>query len=133
MIVRFHSHKDGSKPFMAPAFYADKDHTKVACRVYADKAPSVNPATFDIYDDGVSIFNERGANRAHLTTGVIATYGAGTSQIINEKENSEAYIDDFTDGYISNGSWITCEIIDANGGDGFSVQLELEEAGNESD
>ena len=130
-VISFHSHYDGGRLTIGPAFYADTDYEKVAVRVYAGKAPTSTPARFDIYDDGVSIFNERGFNRAHITTGVISTDGAGTYQILNVGETSDETIEDFTRDTIEKGSWVTCEVTEESAGKHFTIQLELRSADEE--
>jgi len=124
-IFTFHAHKGQGNPvFMSPAYYIDSDYEKVAVRVYAREAP-VRDASIDVYVDGASIFNDRGYTQVDPTTGVLSTLNSGTFATLEAGDNSELLVDDFTDDDVNEGTWLTCELVDAGGGTDFTVQVEL--------
>ena len=124
-IYTFHHHETSSTKRMAPsAYYVDAEYEKVSARVYAEKAP-VREAKIDIFDDGVSIFRERGIAHADKTTGEISTTGIGTEAMLSSGSNSDELAHDFNENIIEQGSWVYCELIDDGGGKNFTVQLEL--------
>lgn len=125
-LLIFHHHDTaGNNVRMAPsAYYIDGEYDKVAVRIYAGTVP-VRDAKIDIFDDGVSIFSNR-INRAwNLTSGVEITGAAATEAILAAGQTSEDIAEDFTDDLIKEGSWVSCNLVDAGGGRDFTVQLEL--------
>ena len=132
-LLIFHYHGSvGSEVLMAPAYYIEAEYEKVAARIYAGTAPR-QEAEIDILDDGVSIFADQGNQTVHPTTGVISILGAGTSATLAAGENSEEAAEDFAEGNIEQGSWITCKLVDAGGGKNFTVQLELSQVSEDDE
>ena len=132
-LLVFHYHETaGNEVLMAPAYYIDADYEKVAVRIHANTAPT-REAKIDILDDGVSIFADQGQQSVHLTTGVISTLGSGTSATLAAGENSEESAEDFAEGNIEEGSWLTCKLVNAGGGKNFTVQLELHQVSEDDE
>lgn len=126
LILTFHTHRDaGDKARMSPsAYFMDTDYVPVAVRIYAEIAP-LRDAKFDIFDDGVSIFSNK-VNRAwNLATGVEITGTADTTVGLAPNQSCEEMAEVFTGDTISEDSWIYCNLVDAGGGENFTVQLEL--------
>jgi hypothetical protein len=124
-LVVFHLHGvSGKSAKMLPAYYVESDCEPIGARIYAGTAPS-DDASFDIYNNGVSIFKDRGQESVDKTTGVISTIGSGTSIILSAGENSDEYAEDFNEDVIEGGSWLTCICNKASGGRDITVQIEL--------
>ena len=126
-LLTFHYHgTSGSQERMAPsAYYMDADFTKVAVRIYAGVAPT-SDAKFDIFDDGVSIFQSRDVASIPNSAGVISTVSEGTSIVLLADEQSDEIAENFTETPIAKGSWVTCNMLDSGDGKDFTVQLELQ-------
>jgi len=108
------------------AYYVDADCTPIAVRVYAQVAPDVEDAEFNIYDDGVTIFSDR-ASHTYYPRGGVQTYASPVTNIgLTKGENDEVLADDFKDNTIDSGSWLSCNLIKDGGGTNFTVQLDLE-------
>ena len=124
-ILTFHTHAFvGNQARMSPsAYYIEADYVKSAVRIYAEEAP-VRDAEFDIYDDGVSIFNNRAAVHTDVY-GIITRDAAKTTAVLAENQHSEDIADDFNDTPIEKGSWVSCDAVNGGGGRNFTVQLEL--------
>lgn len=122
----FHHHGyAGNQTRMAPsAYYMDAEHEKVAVRIYAEDAP-LEDATFDIFDDGTSIFSNRTTRAVNATTGADITGVADTNAVLSKGKNSEEIADDFNNTVIAEGSWVYCNVMNGGGGKNFMVQLEL--------
>jgi hypothetical protein len=124
-ILRFHLHEtSGNRATMLPCYFVDAEYEPVAVRIHAVDAPT-SEAKIDIFDDGVSIFNDQGSTRVDSTTGAITTVGAGTTVTLAAGENYEESAEDFLDTDIEIGSIISCDLVDAGGGKNYTVQLEL--------
>lgn len=125
-LLVFHLHEtSGNQARMAPsAYYIEADYEPVSIRLYAEVAPT-RDAKFDIYDDGVSVFSDRGMESVSKTTGVISTLGAGTYITLPANTNSDEMAEDFNDNTIEVGSWVYCNLIDSGGGKNFTVIFEL--------
>ena len=128
-ILTFGPHREtvGGKVRLGSTYYIEADYTKVAVRIYAANAP-YKDALIDIFDDGVSIFNNRTVSTHNRITGADTTGAAVTAAILYEGENGEDKEDDFTEGDIAEGSWVHCELVDTGGGDNFTVQFEISPA-----
>lgn len=114
----------GNEVRMSPSgYYMEHSYTPVAVRIYAEVAPLVD-ALVDIFDDGVSIFNNRTTRMFNLTTGVNQTGAAVTAVSLSAGTNSEENAEDFATGLIEEGSWVYATLM-CGGGKNFSVQLEL--------
>ena len=133
-LLIFHIHEtSGNEVRMAPsAYYVDAEYDKVAVRVYAEKAPT-RDAKFDIFDDGVSIFNNQTDRSWDKTTGVETTKADATEVLLPYGENSEEIAEDFNDNTIEKGSWVYCNLVDAGGGGNFTVQLELHQVSEDEE
>lgn len=116
--------ESGSSVMMLPAHYVDADYTYVAARVYAERAPSVEDAEFDIYSDGVTIFN----NRTPIPVpapGREAILTSRTTISLRKGDNGADYTDDFSSSILESGKWLTCKLVKGGGGKNFTVQLDL--------
>jgi len=125
-LLVFHYHEtSGNEVRMAPsAYYMDGEYNKVSVRIYAENAP-VRDAKIDIFDDGVSIFNDRSNRAFNFATGVVIPKTAETYAVLAVGQNSEDVAEDFNDTLIAKESWVYCNLVDAGGGKNFTVQLEL--------
>ncbi len=122
---------EGNPTVLLPAYFLEGDYTPTAVRIYADTAPDVEDAEFEIYDDGVSSMNDKDYNYSTYAANT-ATY-SGTYEIhLPKGENIDEMAEDFNNTSIEKGSWITCAIRKDGGGKNFTVQLELEKL-SESD
>lgn len=126
-ILTFHS-KDsvGNDSRLGPTYYIEADYEPVAVRIYAETAP-LRDAKFDVFDDGVSIFNNRTPKDFELNTGKNITGAVVTATVLSENQNSEEYAEDFTNTPIEEGSWVYCDLVDSGGGKNFTVHLEMKE------
>jgi len=123
----FHLHDTvGNNTRMAPAYFMDADYIPVIVRILAEGVP-VREAKVDIFDDGVSIFENRASTSVHPTTGVITTQAEATEAILDTGETLAELTGNLkTDVAIDEGSVVYCNLVDAGGGKNFTVQLELE-------
>ncbi len=119
---------DGNQYSMPPSvYYLDMDCEPIAVRLYAENAPDVEDAEFNIYNDGTTIFADR-ASHTYYKTGGIETYASAVTNIsLTKGENDEVLAGDFKDEVIEAGSWISCNLIKDGGGKNFTVQLDLRE------
>ena len=123
--LTFHTHgTSNNEQWMSPAYYMDGDYEPVAVRIHVGKAPA-KEAKIDIYDDGVSLFNNSTTPAHHHNTGTDLTGDAVTYMSLAAGQNSDEVADDFTNDPIDSGSWITCKLLDAGSGANFTVQLEI--------
>ena len=109
-----------------PAYYAEVAYTPLAVRVHAGSAPHSGDATFDIFDDGVSIFDNHAGMPAVRTSGDGNVYNADTSIALHHGDTSDEMAENFTSNEIEAGSWITCRCNSDGAGKNLTVQLELE-------
>ena len=130
----FHIHgTSGNEVRMAPsAYYMDAEYDKVAVRIYSEDAP-LRDAKFNIYNDGVSIFSNRTNKAYNVTTGVDITGADVYEAILPAGQNSEEIAEDFNDSVIAEGSWVWCDLVDAGGGNNFTVQLELHQVSEDEE
>ena len=127
MILTFYSKELNGSGQYGPAYYMPYGATQVNLRIHAATAPMVDDARFEIYDDGVSIME----NRTPTTLDDIVPPVAGTPDttvILAKDQTSEGDAEDFIIGDIAEGSWVTCEVVNNGGGKGFTIQLELLES-----
>jgi len=125
LIFHQHGHAASNTRLSPSAYYIEEDITPKVVRIYAGTAPSAD-ATFDIYDDGVSIFDNPASQTLHRTTGEITIIEAGTSVTLGVGQNFEDAIERFNDTIIEKGSWISCDVIGTGNGKDFTVILEYE-------
>lgn len=125
-ILSFH-HKDaiGNETRMQPTYYIEANYTPVVVRIHAEVAPS-RDAKVDIYDDDVTIFNNRTPLDINPSTGRNQSGAAVTAQVLCAGQNKEELAGDFATDLIEEGSWVHCNIVDSGGGKNFSVHLELQ-------
>lgn len=124
-VLTFHYHgTTGNEERMLPTYYIEANYTPVAVRIYAEIAPS-RDALVDIYDDGVSIFNNRTPRDHHPTTGRDETGATVTAATLGKGLHTEEYAEDFATITIDEGSWVHCNLVDAGSGRNFTVQFEL--------
>ena len=130
--LSFHHHEtSGNEVRMAPAYYIEADYSKVAVRIYA-KAVPLWEARFDIFNDGISIFTNN-TPKVYATSGVDISRDDDTTIFLSAGENSEEFAEDFTGTPIERDSWVYCNMVDAGGGSGFTVQLELRPMSEDDD
>lgn len=118
-------------PVSLPRYYADADFQKDALRVYADIAPVEGDLEIDIRADGVSIFQNQ-PSYSFTTDGQRINTPTSTAVLI-KGENEELDGEDFNDGSIEEGAWVTCHIENARGAKGITIQLELTKVGQETE
>lgn len=124
-ILTFHFHgQSGNETRMLPAYYMEADYTPVAVRINAEDAPLAD-AQIDIFDDGVSIFNNRTPLDYHYSTQKAQTKAAVTAAFLSGGVNSDENAEDFRASIIEKGSWVHCNLVTGGGGKNFSVQFEL--------
>lgn len=125
MILTFYSKELNGTGQYGPAYCMPYAATPVSVKIHAAEPPTVDDATFEIYDDGVSIM----ANHAEwtVTQTVPPVQDSTDTSIMLEKNQSDTEIaEDFNDNDIEEGSWVTCIVTNNGGGKGFTVQLEVE-------
>jgi len=110
---------------MPSAYYMDTHYIPVAVRLYAEEAPSVEDAQFNIYCSGASIFPDRATHTYHPQGGISVRANAKTYIALSKGSNSEDALDEFVEGTLAKDSWVTCNLIKDGGGRNFTVQLEL--------
>lgn len=109
-----------------PTYYIEADYSPIAVRICAESAPD-RDAKFDIYDDGTSIFADRGSHaQINLSSGVRTTTDADTRVVLCKGETLEESAEDFSGNVIEKGSVVYCKLIDSGDGKNFSIHLELE-------
>jgi len=119
--------KDGGNKYsVGPAYYLGADYVPVAVRVYAEVAPDVEDAQFDIYCGGVSIFPNRADHNYYPQGGIETRVAPRTYQMLAKDSNSEDIADDFIENALIADSWITCNLIKDGGGKNITIQLEIE-------
>lgn len=123
----------GKEERMDGAYYMEAEYSPIAVRINAEVAPSLADAEFDIFDDGASIFNDRGSEIIHLTTGARTFVGSSTSILLIKGETEEVAAEDFNNNIIEEGSWITCNLIQGGKGKNFTVHLELEKVSEDEE
>lgn len=124
-ILSFHHHgTSGNEVRMAPAYYIEAEYDKVAVRIYAEEA-LLWDAKFDIFNDGISIFNNKTSKTSDIDTGRDTTGDDDTTINLSKGANSDELAENFTKTLIAKDSWVYCNLIDAGGGKNFTVQLEL--------
>ena len=135
-ILTFHGKESlAGSPRLGATYYIEADYTPIAVRIYAKDAPTAD-AKIDIYDDGVSIFDNRTPRKLDQATGIVTIGTAVTSAILPKDQNSEEYAEDFDDetmDIIEQGSWVYCNLVDTGNGNNFTVHLELERASEDSE
>lgn len=130
----FHYHgQSGVDVRMSPsAYYIEADYEKVAVRIYTETAPT-SDAEFDIFDDGVSIFNSRASTLINVSTGVRTVVSDSTTIVLPAGQNSDEAAEDFNTTPIERGSWVYCNLVNAGGGKNFTVQLELRQVSEDDE
>ena len=121
--ISFHI-ESGSNVIMLPAHYIEAEYALVAGRIYAELAPSVEDAEFDIYADGVSIFNNRTPTPTPAP-GREAILTTTTTISLDKGENGAEFTADFLNEALDGGTWLTCKLVKGGGGKNFTVQLDL--------
>ena len=123
--LTFHLHgTTGNESVMLPAYYVDGEYEKVGVRIHAEIAPT-REAKFDIYADGVSIFESRGVVEAD-SFDILQTVNDLTYCALTADNTTEELAGNFTADTLNEGEWITCYCSDAGGGKDFTIQLELQ-------
>ncbi len=116
----------GNKMSIGATFFIDAEYEPIAVRIYAEQAPDVEDAEFNIFDDGVTIFADRSSPTFYVTGGVETEADAVTNIVLAKGENSNDAAHDFDESLVlEKGSWISCNLIKDGGGRNFSIHLEL--------
>ena len=117
---------DGNLYSIGATYYIEADYEPVAVRIYAEVAPDVEDAEFNIYDDGTTIFGDRSSSTYYPMGGIEIQATPVTTILLMKGENNEVIAEDFKAGLlIEEGSWISCNLIKDGGGKNFTVHLEL--------
>jgi len=116
---------DGNQYSIGPAYYLNADYEPFAVRIYAEVAPDVEDAQFNIYVGGVTIFPDRATHTYHPQGGISVRAAAKTYIALSKDRNSEDFSDDFAEDVLVSDSWVTCNLIKDGGGKNFTVQLEI--------
>ena len=116
---------DGNLYSIGATYYIEADYEPVAVRLYAEVAPDVEDAEFNIYDDGVTILQNRASDTYYVTGGVQTKATSVTNVVLTKGGNDEVFAGDFKDTVIEGGSWVSCNLIKDGGGKNFTVQLDL--------
>lgn len=124
---------EGNPTHMMPAYYMEAEYEPVAVRIYAHTAP-VTSATFEIYDDGVSIMNDSAWNYAAYRANTQAYSEVRTIEL-PAGANSDEMAEDFSETPIEAGSWVTCSLTNDGGARKITVLMDLERIseGNEDE
>jgi hypothetical protein len=117
-------HIESGSQAMLPAHYLEADYALAAARIYAEIPPSVEDAEFDIYADGVSIFNNRTPTPTPAP-GREAILTTTTTIALTKGNNSAEFTADFLNENLDEGTWLTAKLIKGGGGRNFTVQLDL--------
>ena len=117
-------HIEAGTQVMAPAHYLEADYVLVSARIYAEKAPSVEDAEFDIYADGVSIFENQTPTPTPMP-GTEAVLTKTTAIVLTKGNNSAEFTADFLNEELEEGTWLTGKLIKSGGGNNFTVQLDI--------
>lgn len=129
ILTWFFEQYDPSKK--APAFYMEAEYHPVAVRIRAETQPTVADAEFNIYADGVSLFEDHDYSYGTYIANS-AAYRGDTNIHLAANSSVDEMAEDFKEGTIESGTWLTCSILKDGGGRNFTVQLELEKV-SESD
>ena len=108
-----------------PTFYIESSYEPTAVRIYAEKAPTISDMEIDIFDDGVSLFNNR---RDEPGVNVKSFPLAKTTVLLPAGEHEELDAEDFVGEDIEEGSWVYLIIPVSAGAQNITIQLELEDA-----
>ena len=118
---------------MLPAYYLDNEYDPVAVRIYADSPPGGVDVTFDIFADGVSLFNDQDADTSDLTANYQHKHIANTKISLDAQDSVELMAENFTEGLVLEAeSWITCKMYSDGGAKNITIILELDQV-SESD
>lgn len=127
-ILTFHDPEKQSAGRLGAAYYVESGFNPVAVHIHAGDAPFLAEARFDIYANGISIFNDRGYLTRNSSSVITENVTGVTYVSLGINQDSEEYLGDFVPTGVDAESWITCELLDNNGGGrNFTVQLEIEE------
>ena len=124
ILVWHHEGAIGNNERIGPTYYMDADYEPLAVRLHAETAPG-REAEFDIFDDGVSIFENRKSTKINTTTGVRTVVSDKTTAVLGEDESSSDIAGNLLESTIEEGSWVHCNLVDTGDGKNFTVQLEL--------
>ena len=132
-LVWFHEGEvRGDEARTGPTYYLSKDYEATAVRVYAETAPTMGDAEFDIRviteaGEDMSLFDNRtpdGISRFGRED--LVTLNTSTMVSITENYNEEAETEDFSSSVVlEEGSWVYCKPISGGHGKNFTIQLEL--------
>ena len=125
-ICIWHGFKKEGKYGLLPAYYIEDDYAPVAVRVYAEQAPYITDAEFDIYADGVSVFENRSSPEYYQMGGVRVAADDITYATLSKDSNQEEFTGNLKNNSVPAGTWLTCNLITDGGGRNFTIQLDLE-------
>ena len=126
-VLTFHRESGAGAGRMGPAYFIEADYTPTTVRIHSEETPTVGAAEFDIFDDGVSIFDNRASIIKALPSrrGPTTSQGTSTTVVLSEGDSVEEMAEDFNDNVIERGSWVTCELFKSGNGRNYTVLLEL--------
>lgn len=132
MFLTWHTLKNtGDGYSIGATYYMDTDYIPVAVRLYAEDAPDIEDAEFNIYKDGVTLFNDRSTKTFRTISGKFEA-DAETNITLTKGETQEVTADDFTEELLlEEGTFISCNILKDGGGRNFTIQLEIEKVSDE--
>ena len=124
-ILTWH-HKEpvGNEVRIGPTYYIEADSVPIATRIYAEFAPTCD-AQVDIFNDGVSIFENRTPTQINQTSGKNETGDAVTEAVLGLGHNSVEFSGNLEEDTIEEGSWVHCNLVDSGGGRNFTIHLEV--------
>jgi len=123
-ILTWHFPVGGDKS--VPSYYMETDYQPEAVRIYAETAPTAGDVQVDIFDDGVSIFNDHAGMEPYPGTAAPfykRTPNTWVSLLKGETEELDA--EDFSSEELGVGSKITCALGTTGGAQNITVHLEL--------
>ena len=116
---------EGNRYSIGPTYYIEADYEPVAVRIYAEVAPEIQDAEFNIYDDGTTIFADRSSSTWYRDGGVQTQGTPITNIALTKGEKDEVFASDFNGTIIEGGSWVSCNYVTSGGGLNFTIQLDL--------
>ena len=123
-ILTWHRPSGAGSGRMGPAYFIEAEYTPTAVRIHAERGPQNSDAEFNIFDDGETIFANRGEDTKDSFGNVISTTSEFTA-VLPAGDFEEVIAEDFNNNVIAVGSWMTCELVKASDGLNYTVHLEL--------
>ncbi len=132
-ILTFHHQEPiGNETRIGPTYYIEADYIPTAVRIYAEFAP-VRDAKINIFDDGVTIFENRTPKVINNTSGKDETGVATVEAVLSSGCHSTEFSGNLKEDPIEEGSWVHCNLVDAGGSRNFTVHLEVKRLSSEDE